>query len=162
MTNLNDQQFAKYSAIETDDFEKVSLPASMERHAPGEYQPTLPGMEHMLKGEQTHTSVLFPKPKAEMDEWENVSGSKWNPKRNPGGRESVDPRALHPTQDWMEDKNLHDPYPREANRWAPRDWGRRPLTEQIGNQRVIHDGHHRAARAIMNGAKKIETMRWDA
>lgn len=166
MAVLNDQQFAKYSAIEVPhsvhEYEYKSLPASMERHAPGEYQPTLPGMEHMLPGEQTHTSVFFKHRAAEEDE--EAAGSDWMPREKPSTHVTVDPKSLqsHPAQDWVSDKELHAPHQRTGAEYDYRESGRRPRLENIEGNRVIQDGHHRVARAILNGAPKISAKEWKA
>jgi hypothetical protein len=166
MSNLSEQQFAKYSAIEVPhdvhEYEYRPLPASMERHAPGEYQPTLPGMEHMLKGEQTHTSVFFKHQGKEEDE--EVAGSDWRPREKTGEHVTVDPRSLssHPAQDWVSDKELHAPHQRSGAEYDYRESGRRPRLENIGGERVIQDGHHRVARSILNGAQQIAAKEWKA
>lgn len=170
MTDLNEEQFAQYSAIQVPDkiheYEYKPLPASMERHAPGEYQPTLPGMEHMLKGEQTHTSVFFKHPNA-GEPFEiagktyqgDVPGSDWHtltttyyPKH-----EDVEHNDLHPVQDWVDDKYIHSaPNPRTT---MQHEEGR-PLVERIGPMRVLMDGHHRVVRSILQGEKNVNVASW--
>jgi hypothetical protein len=122
MSNLNEQQFAKYSAIEVPhpihEYEYKPLPASMERHAPGEYQPTLPGMEKMLKGEQTSTEVFFKHPNAtekftanDGKVWNgDIPGSDWHTKTVNYYHQdaAVRTRSLHPVQDWVSDNHLHE------------------------------------------------------
>jgi hypothetical protein len=165
--NLSDQQFAKYSAIKVDhpfhEYEYAPLPASMERHAPGEYQPTLPGMEKMLKGEQTHTSVFFKHPNAivkDMDsDWGgDVPGSDWHGKtvNYLGAEVSARASSLRPTQDWMDDNHLHSP----VHENTLRNQGTRPKVEFVRRQNIIQDGHHRAVREILNGKQMIDIERW--
>lgn len=169
MTNLNEDQFAQYSARQVPhpvhEYEYEPLPASMERHAPGEYQPTLPGMEHMLKGEQTHTSVFFKHPNAgekfEIGDREyqgDVPGSDWHtlttnfyPKH-----EDVQHADLHPVQDWVDDKYIHS----APNKMTMQHEEGRPLVERIGPQRVVMDGHHRVVRAILAGKKSSNVASW--
>lgn len=161
MSNLNEQQFAKYSAVEVPhpvhEYEYKPLPASMERHAPGEYQPTLPGMEHMLKGEQTHTSVFFKHPNAVDPETWEVPGSNWaGAVGRPAPRHRmVDTKDLHPTQDWVDDHAVNLP---DHNRHRPH--GVRPLVEEVGDKEVVHDGHHRVVRSILAGKPRIPVARW--
>lgn len=173
MSNLNDQQFAKYSGVEVPgkrfpgDVKTVPLPASMERHAPGEYQPTLPGMEKMLKGEQTHVNVLFKHP-VESERWTandgeeyigDVPNSKWGHLTRNFNPHQANVRAssLRPSQDWLDDNHLHED-PHES---TVANQGLTPKVEYIGGRKnVIQDGHHRAARAILGGAKNVAVERW--
>jgi hypothetical protein len=170
VSNLNEQQFAKYSSLEVPDKvyggRTVPLPASMERHAPGEYQPTLPGMEKMLKGEQTHTSVVFKHP-AEAERWKDNTGeehlgdvpnSAWGHLTRNYSSTQVAVRAssLRPSQDWLDDNHLHSPI-HEA---TLANQGTTPKVERIGRKNVIQDGHHRAARAILEGKKTVDIERW--
>jgi hypothetical protein len=171
MSNLNEQQFAKYSSLSVPDpiyeTKTIPLPVSMERHAPGEYQPTLPGMEKMLKGEQTHSSVFFKHPnesetyvnaKGETAYSGEVKGSNWWFKTRNHYPENVKARAssLRPTQDWMDDNYLHS----EPHGTTVAQQGLTPKVERIGRKNVIHDGHHRAVREIMKGSKRIEIERY--
>lgn len=172
MSNLSEQQFARYSSRQVPDriheYRYEPLPASMERHAPGEYQPTLPGMENMLKGEQTHTEVFFKHPnQAEKwtandgTEWQgDVPGSNWYNKTtlfNPE-RVKVPASSLRPVQDWVDDNYLHSgDRPRDERADAD---GRHPLVERIGRKNVLQDGHHRVARARLAGEKTVEVNRW--
>lgn len=164
--NLSEQQFAQYSAQEKPhpvyQYEYHPMPSTLERHAPGQYQPTLPGMEHMLPGEQVHTSVFWPKGRMPHEDDEPV-GSNWSPMRKEHEVENVAPQDLRPIQEWINDRELHEPHGRAQNvqySSFPRD--RMPLVEKIGNQRAIMDGHHRAARAMLKGAPQVKVRRWDA
>jgi hypothetical protein len=172
MSNLNDQQFAKYSARMVPDrrpgmeYRYEPLPASMERHAPGEYQPTLPGMEKMLKGEQTHTDVFFKHPNIsekwtanDGTEWSgDIPGSNWHTKTTVYHPEdaAVRVRSLHPVQDWVDDNHLHEPARKETLKWNEG----KPLVERIGRKNVLQDGHHRVARAALEGKKTVDVARW--
>lgn len=176
VTNLNEQQFAQYSGLEVQDpkyphdmsmTKVVPLPASMERHAPGEYQPTLPGMEKMLPGEHTHTSVVFKHP-AETERWTDNTGeqhigdvpnSKWGHLTRLHNPTEVKVRAssLRPSQDWLDDNYLHS----ETHKDTLLNSGPRPKVEFIGGRKnVIQDGHHRAARSILAGDKQVPVDRW--
>lgn len=173
MSNLNDQQFAKYSSIQVPDrvheYKFQPLPASMERHAPGEYQPTLPGMEHMLKGEQTSTEVFFKHPNAaekwtaaDGTEWDgDVPGSNWYNKTTlyHGEDTNVQIRSLRPVQDWVDDSYINSP-DRERDAFRADADGKKPLVERIGRKNVLMDGHHRVARARLAGDKTIDVKRW--
>lgn len=164
MSNLNDQQFAKYTSIKNPDEyapydqRNIPVPASMERHAPGEYQPTLPGMEKMLPNEQTHTSVFFKHPNAIDHEEGDVPGSNWwHLSRNEYSRTYKAPvTSLHPTQDWMDENYLHD----EPHKSTVQSQGLTPKVEKVRGKNVIHDGHHRAVREILAGKKRIDIERW--
>lgn len=171
MTNLNEQQFAKYSSVASKNHFGVTkvqpLPASMERHAPGEYQPTLPGMEKMLPGEQTHVGVVFQKP-VQAERWTDntgeehmtgeVPGSDWYHVHSTYHPDVVRARkgSLYPTQDWLDEHYLNSP----INKNTLRDQGTRPKVESIQGKNVIQDGHHRAARQIIAGDKTVEIDRW--
>lgn len=172
MSNLNDQQFSKYSGVMVPhpfrSYDIKPLPASMERHAPGEYQPTLPGMEKMLEGEMTHTDVFFNHPN-QAEKWTandgtvwdgEVRGSDWHTKTvNYYGKDaSVRIRSLRPVQDWLDDNYLHDE-PSEQTQANYYEDGK-PLVERIGRKNVLQDGHHRVARARMAGQKTINVARW--
>lgn len=170
MSNLNDQQFAKYSALKIPDkvheYEIVPLPASMERHGPGSYQPTLPGMENMLKGEMTHVEAVFNHPNhaekfeiAGKEYTGDVPGSSWGHltrNYNPV-REERQTRSLRPSQDWLDDNYLHS---EQTKRTGGYHFEGQPLVERIWGKNIIQDGHHRAARAILNGEKKIGVARF--
>jgi hypothetical protein len=164
MSNLNEQQFAQYSAIQVPhpylEYEYKPLPASMERHAPGEYQPTLPGMEKMLKGEQTSTSVFFNHPNAVDHESGDVPGSSWYVKsRNFHPEDAVvRTRSLRPVQDWVDDNYINSeakPPPMGYHEEG------KPLVERVGRKNVLHDGHHRVVRARLAGEKTIKVARWN-
>lgn len=172
MPDLNEQQFAQYSGIEVPgsrypgDTKVVPLPASMERHAPGEYQPTLPGMEKMLKGEQTHVGVLFKKP-VESERWKDNTGeehigdvpnSNWYHLTSQYHPQETKTKvgSLSPSQDWLSDNHLHE----EVRPDTLKNSGPRPKVEKIGRKNVIQDGHHRAAREILNGAQHMNIDRW--
>lgn len=172
MSNLSDQQFAKFSGVEVPDkrypgtTKVVPLPASMERHALGEYQPTLPGMEKMLKGEQTHVSAVFKHP-VEAERWTDNTGeerladvpnSNWGfLTRNFNSQQiKTTTSSLRPSQDWLDDNYLHSP----VHEGTLRSQGSTPKVERIGRKNVIQDGHHRAARAILEGNKTMEIERW--
>jgi hypothetical protein len=162
MSNLSEQQFAKYSSINVPDkvyqYRTEPLPASMERHAPGEYQPTLPGMEKMLKGEQTHVDVVFKHPNVSDPEIGEPKGSNWYNLHTQYHPNVVRARkgSLHPSQDWLDDNYLNSPIDKNTLR----NQGTRPKVESIGGKNVIQDGHHRAARQILAGDKTIEVDRW--
>jgi hypothetical protein len=173
MSNLNEQQFAQYSSIQVPHkihtYEFKPLPASMERHAPGEYQPTLPGMENMLKGEHTHTDVLFNHPN-QAEKWTandgkvwdgDVPGSNWYHKTTlyHGEDTNVQIRSLRPVQDWVDDNYLNSPDRKRDDQRRDAD-GTRPLVERIGRKNVLQDGHHRVARARLAGDKTIDVTRW--
>lgn len=185
MSNLNEVQFAKYSARQVPvgnpadgDYDYEPLPATMERHAPGQYQPTLPGMEKMVPGEQTHTSVFFKHPNAVHEEEGDVPGSRWSGGLDHEGKyrsltstekpEHVDLQTnhLHPVQDWVDDHYLHEEHkpPKRSMRWgADKPAAREPLIEKVsGLGNVVHDGHHRVAREILNGKKSIRAQRWQS
>lgn len=163
MSNLNQQQFARYSAIEVPhpvlEYEFKPLPASMERHGHRSYQPTLPGMENMLPGEQTHTDVLFHHPNAaDPDNGYEVPGSHWGNARVFLPKHVNSPvSSLRPTQDWLDEGHLHNP--REPH--LPYHEEGRPLVEEIKSKNVVHDGHHRIARAILQGEKNISVAKWN-
>lgn len=166
---LNDGQFAKYSAVMVPhpfrEYDIKPLPASMERHAPGEYQPTLPGMEKMLEGEMTSTDVFFDHPN-QAETWTandgtvwqgDVKGSDWYNKStlyNPEDA-SVRIRSLRPVQDWLDDNHLHST-PDNSKYWHDG----KPLVERIGRKNVLMDGHHRVARERLAGKKTIDVARW--
>lgn len=172
MADLNEQQFAKYSSVtvphKTREYEFKPLPVSMERHAPGEYQPTLPGMENMIKGEHTHTDVFFKHPN-QSEKWTandgtvwdgDVPGSNWYNKStlfNPE-RVKVPVSSLRPVQDWVDDNYLHSGDRRRSE--AANADGAHPLVERIGRKNVLQDGHHRVARARLAGDKSVEVNRW--
>jgi hypothetical protein len=172
MSNLSEQQFAKYSAIEVPhdvhEYEYRPLPASMERHAPGEYQPTLPGMEKMLKGEQTSTEVFFKHPNVtekftanDGKVWSGeIPGSDWHTKTvNYHPKDAaVRTRSLHPVQDWVDDNHLHEPPRTDVH--LRQGAGGKPLVERIGKKNVLQDGHHRVAREILEGKKTVDVARW--
>lgn len=169
MTNpLNDQQFAQYSAVmvpsKIHEYDIGKLPASMERHAPGEYQPTLPGMEKMLEGEMTHADVFFDHPnQAEPFEIDgrqysgDIPGSNWHNKTTnflPEDK-SLRIRSIRPVQDWVDDNYLHE-QPKPDKYWHEG----KPLVERIGRKNVLQDGHHRVARARLEGKKSIDAAVW--
>lgn len=170
MSNLNDQQFARYSALRIPDkvydHRYVPLPASMERHGKGSYQPTLPGMETMLTGEVTHVEAVFNHPNhAEKFEAAgqtfsgDVPGSSWGHltrNYNPV-MERRQARSLRPSQDWLDDNYLHDG---DTEPVTGRIFEGRPLVERINGKNVIQDGHHRAARAILAGERNVEVARF--
>lgn len=172
MTDLDGAQFAKYSSVKVphrvNEYEFQPLPASMERHAPGEYQPTLPGMENMLKGEHTHTDVFFDHPN-QAEKWTandgkvwdgDIPGSDWYNKTTGYHPEdtAVRVRSLRPVQDWVDDNHLHEaPRTKEHLRQGA---GGKPLVERIGRKNVLMDGHHRVARARLEGKKTIDVARW--
>lgn len=167
MSNLNEQQFAKYTQVEDTSIPDwdvlnpnryIQRPAHLERHAPGEYQPTLPGMERMLPGERTHTSVFFKHPNAAKGEWGDIAGSDWYNKTATflPDHPTVGAHTLHPTQDWMDENHLHEPiHPNTL-----RNQGSTPKVEKIGRKNVVQDGHHRAVRAILEGQKRIQVERY--
>ena len=163
MPDLNEQQFAKYTARMVPHrvlgYEIKPVPTSMERHGPGSYQPTLPGMEKMLPGEMTHTDVFFHHPNAMDPETADVPGSNWWFKnRNYHSRTVHSPvSSLHPTQDWVDDNHLHEP----IHHRTLEEQGTTPKVEKVRGKNVIHDGHHRAAREILSGKKRIDIERWD-
>lgn len=168
MSNLNEQQFARYSGIEDPFTGKISpLPASMERHGAGSYQPTLPGMEKMLPNERTHVDVVFNHP-SEAERYTYADGtsgvgevkhSKWGYLTRNHISQEVNVRAssLRPSQDWLDENYLNSPI--HGN--TLRNQGTTPKVEFIhGKKNVIQDGHHRAARAILKGEKTIPVERW--
>ena len=164
MPDLNESQFAKYSAVKVPhrvlEYEIKPLPASMERHGKGSYQPTLPGMETMLKGEQTHTDVFFKHPNvADAENFHEIPGSDWwNQTRSYYPKHgTVAHDNLKPSQDWVDDNHLHAPksptvpYPEEG----------KPLVERIpGVGNVIQDGHHRVVRDMLAGLNRSRVARW--
>lgn len=168
--NLSGDQFAQYSSIEVPDkvhqYRYEPLPASMERHAPGEYQPTLPGMEKMLKGEQTRTDVVFSRGPDEDTKYTigNITGydapkaSNWYDLHTQFYPAEVSARSksLRPTQEWLDDNYLHsdiDPVTRAES-------GTKPKVESIRGRNYVLDGHHRAAREILSGKKTVDIERW--
>lgn len=169
--NLSGDQFAQYSALEVPDgatqYRYVPLPASMERHAPGEYQPTLPGMEKMLKGEQTRVNVVFSHGPEEENRYVYGNGHVgYEPPKESNYYDlshiyhPAEVRArsssLRPTQEWLDDNYLHsDPHPMTL-----RESGTKPKTEYISGRTYVHDGHHRAAREILAGKKTVDVERW--
>ena len=166
---MSDLQHAQFSALlnpaaEDNPLEPYTLPlpASMERHAPGEYQPTLPGMERMLKGETTHTSVLFNHKNAVDNEDNDVVGSKWHLARHPVAQKqhyvAQVPRSnLEPTQDWVDDNHLYEaPNTKTLARSGPL-----PRVEKIGSRRVVMDGHHRMARQVLSGNENVDVLEWE-
>lgn len=174
MTTLDGPQFAQYSGRTVErrggrfpgDTRVEPLPASMERHAPGEYQPTLPGMEKMLKGEMTSSAVVFKHP-VETERWEDNTGeshigdvphSNWGfLTRNFNSTQMKSPASsLRPSQDWLDDNYLHSPVDKGTLQFS----GPRPKVENIRGKNVIQDGHHRAAREILGGAKRVDIDRW--
>jgi hypothetical protein len=163
------QQFAQFSARTVPhpihEYDYKPLPASMERHAPGEYQPTLPGMENMLKGEQTHADVFFKHPNAIVKdpdaEWGGeVPGSNWGHESRMNLPDHVEVRtsSLHPTQNWMDDNYINSP-PKPPPSLGYHEGGR-PLVERVRGQNIVHDGHHRVVRGILAGNKTTEVARW--
>lgn len=172
MPELNDQQFAQYSALRVPantpvkgDYDYKPLPASMERHAPGEYQPTLPGMEKMLPNEMTHVNAVFKHdnvaPPIEIGGREyagDIPGSRWyhvTSNYHPQQRQ-VQAQSLRPSQKWLDDNHLHE----DIHENTLANQGTTPKVEFIRGQNVIQDGHHRAAREILGGAKKVAVERW--
>lgn len=166
MPDLNESQFAKYSARRvphpTLEYEIKPLPASLERHGKGSYQPTLPGMERMLPGEQTHTEVFFKSPKPAADEWGDPHGSRWFdahsftplPAREEPRMGTVSHDNLRPMQDWVDENHVNSP-PRK------RTAGKPPMVEYVpGQGNILQDGHHRVVRDMLAGLNRSRVARW--
>lgn len=158
-------QHARYSGMmNPDDLDwhnpVLPLPASMERHAPGEYQPTLPGMEKMLKGEMSHVNTVFKRPTVGYENGD-VKGSnmgyhfenKTQPKYG-----TVDNQRLAPSQEWLDDNYLHSPPDKLTMSHRQGTAGFEHI-EGVGP--VITDGHHRLARDILSGVKRSRVHRWE-
>lgn len=124
-------------------------------HGKGFYQPPLPGMEAEKYphpgSREVPVESIFKHPRIESHRREYSLTQWFNPKIK-----NVRTTALRPTQDIVDEGTIHKAPEGVAEREHPG-----VIKDTKGRYRIV-DGHHRVARALLEGKKTIPVQMFDA
>lgn len=119
-------------------------------HGPGWYQRPLPGMEHLSKDDKVPVQHLFKH--AQMDPHPGEYGITTNTRPR---TTTVRTDSLRPTQDYVTEAYIHGEPTGKAAKEGP------GVIRDSKGRNLIVDGHHRVARALLRGEKKIRVQQFD-